>query len=326
MYCQDIYSTYQNKVVEIEFKPESESYKKYRSNLIGNFFYPASTGAPFYGDIKVNENLTYQHQLIKLAFVLRPGFIAKYQISEEMQKQLMDEGFSCSDIQKITSSNDISLYVNGFSNNNEIIFAISGAWSYNQQTAEINFFENAQLKAKFSGNDFYSFCNEIRGCLPTQVPKILETYKLKINAISTSVDLLKALCNIFIWLEYYFVEGDIAPDPNKMVNNSEFLPKMYDEFIIDYSSNTEVPQKEIYLIKQQYRFGDTIKLLDELTRLNLLSKVVLKVQHIEYPNYFIPFTKTDYTFLLNDRRDLYALYNSIVKDRNMCLNKFFNNR
>lgn len=325
MHCQDIYSTYQNKVVEIEFKPESESYKKYRSNLVGSFFYPSSTGAPFYGDIKINENLTYQHQLLRLAFVLRPGFIGKYQISGEMQKQLMDEGFPCSDIQKITSSNDVSLFVSGFLNNNEITYGVSGAWSYNQQASAISFFENGQIKTKLSGNDFYSFCNEIRGCLPAQVPNILNKYKLNLNEIGISVDLLKALCNIFIWLEYYFVEGDIAPDPNKMVNNSEFLPKMYDEFIIDYSSNTEA-QKEIYLIKQQYRFGDAISLLDELVRLNLLCKVVLKVQLNEYPNYFIPFTKADYTFLLNERRDLYALYNAIVNDRNVCLNNFFNNR
>lgn len=327
MDCQQLYGTYQNQIIELEFKPSSESYNLYGSTLVGYLhFPPPDANSLFYEDIKVSENLTYQHQLVRLAFKIKPGFKSKFGISDEIENSLMEKGFSCKDVLKVTSSNEISLAVSGFPDKkNEITFYVSGIWSYNQQASTVTFAKTDGKQFKLNGSEFYALCNEIRGCKYEAVETILKKYKLTFDINTSEVDLLKSLCNIFIWLEYYFVDGDISPDPNKLINNSEFLPKMFDEFIIDYTAIAET-QKDIYLIKQQYKFGETQKLLEELIHLNLLSKAVLKVKHNEYVNYFIPFTKTEFKDLFLERRDLYALYNSLIVDRDQCLATFFNNR
>lgn len=327
MNCQQLYGTYQNQIIELEFKPSSESYNLYGSNLIGYLhFPPPDANSPFYEDVKISENVTYSHQLVRLAFKITSGFKSKFSISDEVESLLMEKGFSCKDVLRVTSSNEISLVVSGFPDKkNYISFSVSGVWSYNQQAITINFTKVGGKQFKLHGSDFYALCNEIRGSKYDAVEGILKKHKINFDIDKSEIDLLKSLCNIFIWLEYYFVEGDISPDPNKLINNTEFLPKMYDEFIIDYTEMAET-QKDIYLIKHQYKFGETTKLLDELVRLNLLSKAVLKVKHNEYVNYFIPFSKLNYKDLFLERRDLYNLYQTLMTDRDACISTFFKNR
>lgn len=326
MNCQQLYGQYQNQIIEVEFKPSSEAYTLYGANLIGYLYFPTTTGSPFYENVKISENETQVHQLVRLAFKMTPGFKLKFGKSDETESLLIEKGFSCKDVLRISQSNQVSLVVSGFPDKkNNLSFSVSGVWSFNQQTSVVTISKADQEEIKMFGNEFYSLCNEIRGCKYDAIEGILKKYKINFNIAKTEIDLLKSLCNIFIWLEYYFVEGDIAPDPNKLINNSEFLPKMFDEFIIDYTEMAET-QKDIYLIKQQYKFGETQKLLEELVRLNLLSKVVLKVKHNEYANYFIPFTKSEFKELFMERRDLHSLYNSLMSDRNICISTFFKNR
>ena len=324
----ELYGLYQNQLIEIEFKNSTESFSEFGAKIIGYVFYPMPNKPQFFEDVRISDTETHTHQLVRLPFKLSPGFKMKFGISDEIQTQLFENGFSCKDVQNVSFYNEISLEVFGSANNKNTAFSVSGVWSFNQQTSNVILSKKGEKQYKIQGNQFYALCNEIRGCKYTEVEKILSLHKINLdidNSNIQEIDLLKSLCNIFVWLEFYFVESDIAPDPDKLINNNEFLPKMFNEFIIDFTSNTTT-QKDIFLLKHEHQLGNEKELLEELMNFNLLSKVALKVKNKVYVNYFIPFTKLDYRDLFLNRRDLLSFYDSLMKERDKCLSNFYNNR
>lgn len=324
----ELYGLYQNQLIEVKFKNLSESCNKFGDKLIGYVFYPMPNMPQFFADVKISDTITHAHQIVKLPFKLSPSFKSQRGISDEIQTELLENGFYCNDVQNISFYNEIFIEVSGLSNKKNISFSTFGIWGFNQQASNVTLAKKDGNHYKINGNQFYTLCNEIRGCKYPEIEQILKSYKINLeidNSSKQELDLLKSLCNIFVWLEYYFIDSDIAPDPDKLIENNEFLPKMFNEFIIDFTSNTTT-QKDIYLLKYEHQKENEKKLLEDLISLNLLSKVVLKIKGKTYFNYFIPLTKTDYKDILLDRSTLFTFYNSLLKERDICLSNFYNNR
>jgi hypothetical protein len=332
MYCDNLYNEYRNQLVEIEFKASSEAQSAYGNKIIGFLWHPDPTNSFYYEDVKISENTIQQHQLVRLCFKITPGFKMKYGVTDDVEKQLFDKGFKCEDVLKVVGANEIELEVSG--NINSFIvdetekmqsYSVSGAWSFVHQATKVKFIKGGQKYTVLSGSDFYALCNKIRGCKYENIDSILNKYKVRFdlqNSPIQELDLIKALCNTFLWLEYYFVEEDIAPEANKLQHNQEFLPKMYDEFMIDLDTSME-RQKDIYFIKHQ--FGSSSKgQLEELVKMNLLCHVKVRIRNEVHENYFLPFVKFNYKKEFFKNENLYNLYTTLHRDRDVCLNKYYN--
>ena len=332
MLCHNLYNQYQNQIIEIEFKASSEAQKLYGNKIIGFLNYPVTTGLPFYEDVKISDNITQQHQLIRLGFKITPGFKGKYGISDEVENKLLEYGFKCDEILKVIRANEIEVEVS--SNINSYIesevekiqsYSVSGVWSFIHQSISIRFTKGGVKSFVLVGSDFYSLCNEIRGCKYEQIETILNKYRVNFdlqNAPIQELDLIKALCNSFLWLEYYFVEEDIAPETNKLQHNQEFLPKMYDEFMIDLDTKIE-RQRDIYFLKQVYQWGNLKAQLDELVKMNLLSRIKVSVRSEVHENYFLPFTKFNYKKEFFKDQNLFNLYQTLHRDRDLCIKHYY---
>lgn len=333
MNCLDLYRNYQNQVVEVEFKNSTQSFKSYGASVVGFLYYPIGNGAPFYEDIIVSNSETLKYQLVRLCFRITAGCKIRNQISDELEKRLIEEGFGCQDVLRITSANEVSLSVTGntssfLKNKNEIYssYSVTGVWTLDQQSSSLKFAKDGIITKKMSGLEFYSLCNNIRGCNYDEIEKKLGEYNLNFNlkdAPIQELDLIKALCNVFIWLEYYFVESSVSLDSNYLTENQNSLPKFFDEFIVDYTSHSG-KQKDIYLLKKDYQNFTKKNLLDELVSKSLLSRIKVKIRRETFENYFVPFTKSNFDRESQLNSELNSVYNSILIERDMCLRKHFN--
>ncbi|HTD42333.1 MAG TPA: hypothetical protein VK671_17000 [Mucilaginibacter sp.] len=335
MDCLQLYGAYQNQIIEIDFKQDSEAFKDFGGKLIGLLFYPMPTGGPFYVDEKISEHEVQQHKLVRLCFKITPGFKFRFGVSDETEKLLMDKGFSCKDVKQISRPNEIHLEVSGNINPSDsepkfLSFTVSGIWGFNQQGSMVSLTKSGFTPVALNGTQFYELCNNLRSCHYEDIDNVLKKrnidFKLE-KATNEELDLIKAIVNIFIWLEYYLVEGDISPDTKNLMNNNEFLPKMYNDFVTDGAIYND-KLKDIYFLDQKHQFGDNAhEQLDKLVKLKLLSKTTLTVRNEKYKNYFMPFSKPkDYKVIIGKDLQLLSIYNQILVDRNIALNNFYNKR
>jgi hypothetical protein len=334
MNCEQIYHAYKNQIVSLTFEVNSEASKLYGESITGFFWFPEILSTPFYEDLKLSEYETQQHVLVRLAFKITESYKQKMGFSSDLEALLMNKGISCKDIKFIKPLNIIELTVIGRVNSDlpqehpkYEEFKFKGEWDSARQS-KIIFEKVKKYQYVMPGVDFYTLCNKIRNSKYQDITNILKSHKIELGIETYNnqeIDLLKSVCNIFLWLEYYFTDKGVFSNLNKIVNNNEFLPKLFNEFIIDFSSQSG-SVKDIFLIDKTNIENDTHKLLEKLFELGYLSKVKLKISDSEFSNYFIPFNKLLPNQLFIENRGLHLIYKKLLDERDLCLSNFYKNR
>jgi len=130
-----------------------------------------------------------------------------------------------------------------------------------------------------------------------------------------------------IVLIYHWLELSMA-NPNDL----DIKTNLFNEFIVDWNY-TPGNQNTIYLIAENYnKDPETVKLLDKLVKVNLLSKLTVEINNYSYSNYFIPlltpgvpleFFKSSFDINgINTNK----LWKNLLRDREIRVKNWFNNR
>ena len=202
-----------------------------------------------------------------------------------------------------------------------IKYRLNGNWG-------LNFFENTitwsrenLFLGKQAGDIFYKICEDLRGAEYDEITKILRNAEILIQEQEYSIqelDIIKAIANIFLWAQYFLLD-------DYDIENSESLPKLYDDFIIDLN-NKPTTQKDIYLLPKKYSDNKYSKYIKNLKKINLLSELKVTTTNREVNNYFIPFTKPGYKQDVFQDSETYNFWKKILEDRHNNINNFFNKR
>lgn len=204
-----------------------------------------------------------------------------------------------------------------------VTYRIFGNWSYDVDLCNIKI-SNGIIDFTISPYKLNQLVSEIRGCDYDKEISILNKYEINFgfNEETTiqELDLIKALFNLFYWLDFNLKEDWITIVAEEEKN---YLPRTFDEFIIDYPDKAkEGTLKDIYLIKSEYHslYKNEI---DNLISINLLSEFNVKTKTKDEKNYFIPFTKPVYRTETYKGDKTLELYKKIINDRHVCLTKHF---
>ncbi len=186
----------------------------------------------------------------------------------------------------------------------------------------------------------FIFAQNIRGVEFRQVGEILaaQTGDRNYTTISNQeVGLVKALFNLYLWLEFAIIAANFDPinnPANVFVPNTKPLvieDYLFDEFVLDYTGKAGT-QKDIYLLPQNFLTSEENKLIVQLMNLNLISRVTLVVNHLQKENYFVSLLKPGrnpdyYKSNIDPTGNLtIALWNKILYARDKRIKKFVEGR
>lgn len=200
-------------------------------------------------------------------------------------------------------------------------YSVSGNWGLNYFQHEIFWKMNNQSLGSLNGEAFYKMCQEIQGKEYSTIETIFKNYRINFPKKEMSIqelDLIKALANLFLWFQYFFI-NEIGHE------NESFHIKVFDEFIIDNTKSLGI-QKDIYLLPKKYQSDSYAQKIKYLEQLNLLTYLKISNNDDIYINHFIPFSKPGYKKDVFNDEETYNLWKSILSDRNNRLNNFFNLR
>lgn len=175
---------------------------------------------------------------------------------------------------------------------------------------------------------FYHFAEETKGASVDKLILLLQEFKLP-NLFSDGlkrkgeieVNLFKSVFLIYTWIE-------IAITDAYAVSLSD---KIYDEFIIDYSSKPEV-QKDIYFVHSKYLNAEYLPQIQRLIDLNLLASASFKTVVGNFQSYFIPLIKPgvsrEYFNSAFDENGskTYSLWKEILSERDIRIRYWINHR
>jgi hypothetical protein len=200
-------------------------------------------------------------------------------------------------------------------------YFISGDWGLNFSENKIKWILDDNLLGFIQGDSFYKMCEEIQGCEYSDINQIFNIYKINLPNYELSIqeiDLIKSVANIFIWVQYFLIdEYDIE--------NDDSLPKVFDDFKIDNNNKITV-QKDIYFLPKKYLEEEYRNLINNLMNINLLSYFKVSSKNTSLENYFIPFTKPGFKLNVFQDKETYEFWKTILYDRHIALDNFFNKR
>lgn len=209
-----------------------------------------------------------------------------------------------------------------------IDISLSGNFDFNSNS-RINFrYDNHNLTFE-NRNSLYKFSEEIRG---TSLDKLILTFSKYnfessfinnlANKKSTEVGLLKAIFLIYYWID--------LPLTNPTGLNLE--KQLFNEFVVDTTNQPE-PQKDIYFIDKRHITPNNRPFIQKLIDLNLLASFKVQISdNVTISTYFIPLVKPGVsrenfmTEFDNKGDKIYSFWKSILKDRDIRITNWFNNR
>lgn len=203
---------------------------------------------------------------------------------------------------------------------NFVKYKVFGDWQLNYSTNSITWKREDVYLGTLNGDTFYKLCESLRGSEYENTINILRSGNINIkDKIYTiqELDIIKAIANIFLWSQYFLInDNDI---------DNEFLPQLYDDFTIDINDKPTT-QKDIYFLPKKYSDKKYVNLIDNLMKINLLSRFEISSENTTIINHFIPLTKPGFKQNVFQNIDTYNFWKIILIDRHNAFNKFFNQR
>jgi len=200
-------------------------------------------------------------------------------------------------------------------------YMINGHWGLNYFENKVNLVSDNLFLSTLKGDIFYKMCEELQGCEYNDVTIIFKNHNIQLPKNEMSIqeyDLIKALANIFLWVQYYLIEEyDIESEAS--------LPKVFDDFKID-NNNKATIQKDIYFLPKKYSDSTYDDVINNLMALNLLSYFRIENRGSKIENFFIPFTKPGFKSDVFQNRDTYSFWKQILNDRHIAFDNFFNRK
>jgi hypothetical protein len=209
-----------------------------------------------------------------------------------------------------------------------IDISLSGNFDFNSNS-RINFrYDNHNLTFE-NRNSLYKFSEEIRG---TSLDKLILTFSKYnfessfinnlANKKSTEVGLLKAIFLIYFWIDL----------PLTNPTDLDLEKQLFNEFVVDWTNQPE-PQKDIYFIDKRHITSNNGPYIQKLIDLNLLATFKVQTQdNLTISTYFIPLVKPgvsreNFITEFDTKGDkTYSFWKSILKDRDIRITNWINNR
>lgn len=209
-----------------------------------------------------------------------------------------------------------------------IDISLDGNFDFNSNS-QINFrYENYNLTFE-NRNKLFKFAEEIRG---TSLDKLILTfskYEFESSLInnlankkSTEIGLLKAIFLIYYWIDL----------PLTNPTDLDLEKQLFNEFVVDWTNQPE-PQKDIYFIDKRHITPNNRPFIQKLIDLNLLASFKVQVNdNVTISTYFIPLVKPgvsreNFMTEFDTKGDkTYSFWKSILKDRDIRITNWINNR